>query len=187
MMRRRGRLETRVCGAGLTIALALVGMPAAAGSPAGGLPPGVLEAIPADAATVEIDLQGAMLRLVAAATQSDEPEFAALVRGLDRIQVRFSEGLEGETAPLLAAFEVAGESLRKAGWSQQVSVREGGERVLMFGREEAGRLVGLAVLFLEEDEAGVIYLEGEVDPDRLGLLTRGLDLPDLGIDPEDRP
>ena len=124
---------------------------------------------------------------MAAATGSDDPEFAALVRGLDRIQVRFAESVEGDSAPLLTAFEAAGESLRRAGWSQQVSVREGEERVLMFGREEAGRLIGLTVLFLEEDEAGVIYLEGEVDPDRLGLLTRGLDLPDLGLEPEDRP
>ncbi len=179
----------------------LVAAPTSAQEPRSGsreLPPGVFDAIPQDAATVEINLSGAMLRLVAAAAEVEEPEFAALVRGLERVQVRFAEDVDPELGPtLLEGVELAAESLRRAGWTQQVSIREGSERVMVFGREEAGRLTGLTILFVEESEAGVVHLVGEVDPDRLGVLTQGLALPDLGLDvgggsdvepdPEDRP
>ena len=67
-------------------------------------------------------------------------------------------------------------------WQRMVLTRDEGEEVHIYGRELDGDLQGLAVLAIEDDEVILINLVGRIDPDQLGRLMVGLDLPEVTLE-----
>lgn len=127
-------------------------------------------------ATVEINLQGAMLRMISAFTGDDDPEFARLVGALDGIRVR-SGVVSAADLPVLRQRIRAGQTwLERHGWLAMVRVQEGAEEVHVYTREDAGALVGMTILAVEEGEVTTVNLIGRVDPALLAHLANGLDL-----------
>lgn len=131
-----------------------------------------------DELTVEINLTGPMLRLVASFAGEGDPELAALVEGLDAVRVRSGELAEADREAVRSRVQAAGRWLDERGWAPMVRVREPGEEVLIYSRPGADGVVeGMTVVALEGSEVTVVNLIGRVDPAQLGRIVAGLDLP----------
>ncbi len=135
-----------------------------------------LELLAPDDVAIEINLQGAMLRMIAAFAGAEDPEFAALVGALHGIRVRSGEIAPGDLEAVRKRLTSAQKWLRDHGWLAMVRVREDGEEIYVYSREQEGDLVGLTVLVLEESEVTVVNLIGRIDPNQLARLVEGLDL-----------
>lgn len=138
---------------------------------------GILDA---DASTVDVNLRGAMLRLVGAAVLNEEPALAGLVNDLVsmRVLVAESAGLDAEATT--AAIAAAAARLDEQGWQRVVRVREEGEQVHLYVREVESDVVGMTLLVLEsEDEVTLINMAGLIDPAQLMAIGQAFDIPTL--------
>lgn len=142
----------------------------------GYFPTELLELVPADAVSVEVNLQGAMLKMIGAFAGDAEPEFASLVAALDAIRVRSGEFDPADAAEISRRLAAGQSWLSDNGWLAMVRVRDGDEEVYVYSREEQGDLVGFTILALEGGEATAVNLIGRIDPQQLQRLISGLDL-----------
>lgn len=132
-----------------------------------------------DGAQTDVDLRGPMMRMVAAATSSSDPELSAALAGILRIRVLASEDV-ADPAAARSAIVRAGEQLEAKGWMRMVRVAEDDELVLVLARENGDRFAGLTVLMTDDDEISLVNLVGDIDPATIGRLAADLDaLPDL--------
>jgi len=153
--------------------------PAPPASP-GALPFGELEIFARKDLTTEINLEGALLKLVGNATREDDPEFSKLVSGLEAIRVQVAPLKDLDAEKVRARMDHTVHWLEAQGWTAVVRTREKGEETYIYTREVQGQIVGLAVLSFEPGkEAAVINIVGRLDPDQIGRLGRGLHVPQL--------
>lgn len=131
---------------------------------------------------VDVNLEGAMLRLVAGAMREDDTgeEMVDLVSNLERVRVQVGS-LEGmDAADVTNRIDDAAGRLTASGWSRLVKVQEDEELVYVFAREDAGAIVGITVLVNDGgDEAVVVNIAGKIDPATLGRIMSMDDMPDL--------
>lgn len=137
-----------------------------------------LELLPSDALSVEINISGPMLKLVSAAA-ADDPEFSALVAGLEAIRVRVAPAAELDVAGLRRDMRATVSQLEGAGWHAILRVREKDEEVYVFLRESGDRIQGLTLLALDGEEVATINIVGHLDTDRLGAIGEALELDEL--------
>lgn len=166
----------------------LVWVPAAAGqeSHPGYFPIETLDLVPAERVTVDINLQGAMLRMIAA-VEKDDPDLAALVSGLKRIRVRIGELRPGDVEHVRAAIAEAATRLEDEGWQMTVRARDEGEEVVLYVKEQPGSddsdgsdIAGLTLFVLDdENHVAMVNIVGNIDPERIAELPMLDDL-DLG-------
>ena len=146
----------------------------------GFFPAEYLDLVSPEDASVEINLHGAMLNLISAFAGDDDPEFAQLVGALDAIRVRSGEFAPADSAAVRGRLGAALDWLDGNGWLAMVRVREPGEEIHIYSREQDGDLVGFTILAIEEEEATAINLIGRIDPSQLVRLVEGLDIDVLG-------
>ena len=139
-----------------------------------------MDLFPRDKLSVEVNLDGALLRMIAEATKLEDPEFSAVMSGLKSIQV--------QVLPLAGADEGAVKSkigravrwLEDHGWHSTVRVREQNQETYIYMKETDGNIAGLTLLSVEPgDEAVAINIVGRIDPAQIGRLGRTLDIPEL--------
>lgn len=145
-----------------------------------------------DAVSVEVSLEGALLRAIL----KIDPELGRVAAGLESIHAVILEGasLGGETRARIGERMLAVErQLAREGWQRIALVREAGEevRVLMLGDDEGG-VRGLVAMVSGEEEIVFTNLSGRIDLAAIGRLAEELDLPALdavgkGADQEDEP
>lgn len=141
-----------------------------------------LDLFPREKLSVEINLEGALLRLMAAAARGADPEFSSLIAGLKAIKVQAVpvSGLDEEA--LRSKIGRTVRWLEDHGWTSTMKVREHGEETYLYLKEIDGKISGLTLLSLEPgDEAVVINIVGRIDPEQLGRLSQSLDLPDVNV------
>ncbi|HVT61172.1 MAG TPA: DUF4252 domain-containing protein [Thermoanaerobaculia bacterium] len=126
--------------------------------------------------SVEINLEGALLRMVGETAREDDPELAKLVGEIKAIRVQIAPLKEMGAEKAHARIGQAARWLDDKGWKAAVRVREKDEETYIFTREVGGEIVGLAVLSVEPDEAALINIVGHLDPAQLGSLGHGLHL-----------
>lgn len=154
----------------------------------GYLPLQELGLFPRDKLSVEINLEGFLLRLVARATRGEDPAFADLVGGLKAIRVQVFPLAGVDEASVKTKIGRTVRWLEDKGWMSTVRVREGDDETYIYLKEADGQIVGLTVLSLSAgDEAAMINIVGRIDPDRLGQLGQGLNLPQLQKAPGKKP
>ncbi len=131
--------------------------------------------------TVDINLFGAMLRMIAA-VDKDNSDFGELVSGLKRIRVRIGSLHSGNEAKVRAGIAKAITELAAQGWEMIVRTREDGEEVSLFVRESDDEIEGLTLFLINGDQAVLINIVGAIDPELIGELPmlEDLDLDDLG-------
>jgi len=163
--------------------LLFLALPAWAGKPAdpGAVPLDEFDLFPRDKLSVEINLEGPILRMIATATSKEDPGFAKLMAGLKAIRVQvFPIKEEGGAAPLGPKIEHVLRWLEGHGWHSIVRVREKGDQSYIYLKEEDGQIVGLTILAIDaEDEAALINIVGRIDPAEIGRLGRDLHIPQL--------
>jgi hypothetical protein len=142
--------------------------------------------------SIEINLDGPLLRLVGESTRKDDPDFSRLVAELKAIRVRVVELSKGEAAKvgaeaLRGQLKQAAHWLESRGWNAIVRVHERTSDDFIYTRQNQEQIVGLAVLHFEAgEEAALVNIVGRFDPAQLGRLGRDLDLAPLKNLP-DRP
>lgn len=141
-----------------------------------------LQFLSPDDLSVEINLQGAMLRLIGKAAATEDPEFAGIMNDLEAIRVQIAPLDRLQADEVRQGLARGAKILESRGWQRMVLDREEGEEVHIFGRELDGNLQGLTVLATEDDEVIIINLVGRIDPDHLGELLTGLDLPEVSLE-----
>lgn len=142
---------------------------------------------PRERLSAEINLSGPLLRMIAGASRTDDPEFAALLSGLQAIQVQVFPLAATDEAAVKGRIGHAVRWLEDRGWAPTVRVREGREEVYIYLKEAEGRIVGMTLMSLTSgDEAAVINIVGRIDPEQLSRLGEALDLPHLDRVPEKR-
>ena len=139
-----------------------------------------LDLFPADKLSVEINLEGALLKLIAAGARGEDPEFSSLIAGLKGITVQAVPLKDVDAGSVRAKIGQAVRWLEDRGWKPTMRVREEGEETYIYLKEQDGQILGLTVLtFQPGEEAAVINIAGRIDPAQLGRLGQNLDLPQL--------
>jgi hypothetical protein len=136
---------------------------------------------------VDVDLQGPMIQMMAAAAEQQEPEFGELASQLQRIRVRVGQLRSDDPSGVGAEFDRAIGQLEAAGWQPMVRVDQEDELVRVFVKQGTDRIYGLTVIVNDGFEEGVLVnIVGDLDPELVGKMMGSLDsLPDLdelGID-----
>lgn len=129
---------------------------------------------------VEINLGRFLLGMVASATEKEDSEFSDLLRGLSSIKVRIASSEAVQKHGLVDRLRKAADRLGGRGWEPVVRIRAGDndEDVYIYVQEGNGQITGLVVMFAGgAGEAGLVHIEGEIDPVELGRLGQKLDLP----------
>lgn len=146
----------------------------------GYLPLEQLDLFPREQLTVEVNLEGALLRLVAEATKREDPGFSSMIASLKAIKVRVFPLAGVDAGSVKARIGHAVRWLEDRGWESTVKVREHEEETYIYLKEIDGKIAGLTVLSMKPgDEAVVINIVGRIDPAQLGRLVQKFDLPEL--------
>jgi len=168
------------------LALALLAPAARAQTPQmmksqpGYLPIEQLNLFPPDKLSVEINIEGPLLRMIAAATRQDDPGFASVIAGLKGITLQ-AFPLKGVDATAVKA-RIAGAVrwLEGHAWTASIKVRDKGDETYVYLKQHGDRIDGLTLLSVSPgDEAVVINIVGTIDPAQLGRIARKFDLPQL--------
>ncbi len=137
--------------------------------------------IPGDAEeTVEVYVRGPLLKLVAQASQGEDPALSKLLSKLLLVKVN-TFSIDSQTAQELKQKITKIESeLQKKNWEKVVRVKERDELVNVYLKMDNDRVVGLVVMAIEEeDEAVFVNIVGEIDLDSIGKLGQKFDIPKL--------
>jgi len=130
---------------------------------------------------VQVDLNGALLKLAAAFARHEEPAVADLIGSLERVRVNvLGLGREGResTRARVAALRT---QLDGAGWTRVVTVQDGNDDVAVFIKQAAGdALHGVVVTVLSSDnEAVLVNVVGDIDLDQIAELGERLNIEPL--------
>ena len=175
-------------GAGAAVRAAPPPPPPSADASPGALPFDQLEIFSRKDLTTEINLEGALLKLVASATGEDDPEFSRLVSGLQAIRVQVAPLTAADPAKVRAKLDQAVHWLESKGWTAVVRTKEKGEETYIYTKQVKGEMVGLTVLSFElGKEASVVNIVGRLDPAQIGRIGQGLHVHQLDkISPKDK-
>lgn len=147
------------------------------------LPPG-LEALAKKASeTVEVNLDGSMLKFASKfmdASDADEAKALKVVKGLRGIHVRsYTFDNEGEYS--MADVQQIRTQLQGPGWMPMVKVRskkaEGNADIFL--RMVNDQVTGLFILSAEPKELTVVSIDGTIDPNDIGALGGQFGIPKL--------
>ena len=132
--------------------------------------------------SLEINLSGALLGLVAAALDDEDPDFSELVGGLEGIRVRVADAEDLDLEALRSEFGRATSWLQENGWDALLRVREDDEEFYVYTRLDEGEMVGVALLGFEPgDEVIMVNIVGRLDLALLAVLADSLDIPQLDV------
>lgn len=146
-----------------------------------------LDLFPREKLSVEINVEGALLGLIAAAARGSDPEFASLVSGLKAINVQAFPLKGVDEDRLRTRIGSAVRWLEDRGWKSTLKVREGGEETYIYLKEADGKIAGLTLLSMTPgDEAVVLNIVGRIDPAQIGRLARHFDV-DVKVKPSSPP
>jgi len=129
-------------------------------------------------ATLEVNIKGALLKLVSEASRHEDPELADLLTNLKAIQVRGYtltpsqlQGINQRTAEL-------GRRLARSGWDTVARVREDGEDIHMYVKATDDAIAGLVVMVVSpgENETMFVNIVGDINPEEIGRIGRKFDI-----------
>jgi hypothetical protein len=125
---------------------------------------------------VDIDLRGAMAKLISAAAASEDPGFSAAMDKIHRIRVQVGSVADRDPSGVRAVIDGAVTRLEGAGWYRMITVRDEGESVNVLALEGGGLLRGLSVLVHDgDDEVVLVNIAGDMDPELIGSLISNID------------
>jgi hypothetical protein len=133
--------------------------------------------------TVEVNMEGPMLRWAAKflnAEDPDERQAAKLVANLKGIYVRsFEFSKEGEYST--ADVESLRAQVRTPGWTKVVGVRSetDGDNVDVFFKLEEDKMAGIVIISAEPKELTFVSIVGPIDLDQLAELGGEFGIPKL--------
>jgi hypothetical protein len=136
-----------------------------------------LALFPQEKLSTEINIEGALLSLIAAGTKRAEPEFSSLISGLKAINLQVFPLKDVDEGSLRTRIGRTVRWLEDRGWKSTLRVKEKGEETYIYLKESGGKIDGLTLLSLTPgDEAVVINIVGRIDPAQIGRLAQHFDV-----------
>jgi len=131
---------------------------------------------------VDINIDSGLIGFMSRVAAKKEPEAAAFLRNIKKVQVRVYKQSGVSSAAALAGIEELRSRLDSQGWQRPVRVREAkGGNVdihLRMGADEA--IEGLVISVVDnKDELVLVNIVGSINPDQLGELAEQLDIKEL--------
>ena len=165
------------------VVILLLGLPAFLRAQAMQLPPDVEKLSAIAKETVEVKMDGPMLRWASkflSAEDPDERKAAKLITNLKGIYVRSFE-FDKERAYTSAEVEELRAQFRSPVWSRVVGVRSQreGDNVDVFFKLEDEQMAGIVVIAAEAKELTVVNIVGPIDVDQLSDLGGEFGIPKL--------
>lgn len=166
----------RALAAGLVLAASLAPSSHAQGAPTAVLGLERLPIFAPDRLSVEINLDGSLLKIVAGSLAEEDPDFAALISGLRSIKVRVTEAGDAIDSEVQKEIHSATAGLGRDGWQSLMRMQEEDEETSIYLKQDGERIQSLLVVFVEVgEEAGLVHVDGEIDLLLLGRLISKLD------------
>lgn len=133
---------------------------------------GELDDFFASRATVEVNVEGALMRMVEAASRQEDPELADLLARLDGV---FVLGYELEETTMDAFDRLAtdmGDDLADSGWTVVMRTRDVVENTHFYVRLVGDGVAGMVVMSVEagSDQAVFVNIVGDIDPEQIGRI-----------------
>jgi Domain of unknown function (DUF4252) len=131
--------------------------------------------------SLEVNLHGALLRLVAASSRDSDPDLAELLADVKAIYVTGFHLRRSEFRKAIKRNDVIARRLERDGWESAVSVRDESADIHMYVQMRRGEIVGMAVMSVSVDEGESVYLNivGNIDPEQIGRIGEKFDLESL--------
>lgn len=129
-------------------------------------------------ATMEVNIKGALLKLVAEASRYDDPELASMLGKLKAIQVRGYTLTPAQVDGISRRTSDFSKRLEGRGWDTVARVREDGEDVHMYVRASEDAIDGLVVMVVApgENETVFVNIVGNINPEEIGRIGRKFDI-----------
>lgn len=123
-------------------------------------------------ARMEVNVEGALMRLVEAASRQEDPELADLLARLDGVFVLGYELAPHSRQDFDELATGMGDDLRADGWTLLVRFSDAVENTHMFVRMDGDSVAGMVVMSVEEgsDQAVFVNIVGEIDPEQIGRI-----------------
>lgn len=124
-----------------------------------------------------------LLRFAARHT-GDDPETQALLRGLDGVRVRIYE-VNGSADNVAVRMATMGTKLQAGDWQPVMQVQEAGELTQVFLKADGDSISGLVVMALDDSEAVVVNIMGDLQPEMFSDTMVALDvdrMPNIQVD-----
>jgi hypothetical protein len=120
----------------------------------------------------EVNIKGKLLRLVAEASREDDPELAELLLRLRAIQVRSFPMTRAEFRSMETHSMEISDQLRARGWDSVVKVRDYGQYVDVYVKENEDFIEGLMMMVVDNEinETVLINIVGDIQPEELGRI-----------------
>ena len=132
-------------------------------------------------ATLEIFLEGPLIRMVAEAVRGEDARFADLLGKLRAVRVQVFPLADASSADTLRRSDDTVARLEGRGWKPVFRVREGSERIFLYLKEsDAGTIDGVFVMAAQPgDSVTLVNIVGDFDPVELGRLGASLHIDPL--------
>jgi hypothetical protein len=131
---------------------------------------------------LEVNIRGALLKLVSEASRHEDPELTSLLGKLKAIHVR-GYTIDRSDFPTVErrAAELS-RRLENQGWDTVVRVRDESERVDMFVRVVNDAIAGLVVMVVSPYDRETVFVNivGEIDPEQIGRIGSKFQIGALG-------
>ncbi|HET6569026.1 MAG TPA: DUF4252 domain-containing protein [Rhodothermales bacterium] len=129
-------------------------------------------------ATMEVNIKGALLKLVAEASRYDDPDLASMLGKLKAIQVRGYTLTPDEVDGISRRTSDFSRRLEGQGWDTVARVREDGEDVHMYVKAGEDAIDGLMVMVVApgENETVFVNIVGNINPEEIGRIGRKFDI-----------
>lgn len=131
---------------------------------------------------LEVNIRGALLRLVTEASRNEDPELTRLLQKLKAIEMRGYPLTPQQFETIGRRTGDLAKQLESRGWDTVVRVREKDERVNIYMRVADDVIAGLVVMVLQPDEEeGAVFVNivGDIDPAEIGKIGRRFDIDPL--------
>jgi hypothetical protein len=130
-------------------------------------------------ASIEVNVQGALLNLVMEASRHEDEELADMIGKLKGVYVRGYDVTADQVADISNRTGRLARTLSDRGWETVVRVREDDERVDVFMRTEQNRIAGLVVMVVDPEETIFVNIVGEIDPADIGRIGGRFNVPEI--------
>lgn len=132
-------------------------------------------------ARIEVNIHGALLRLVAEASRNEDPDFANVLNRLKGIYVRGYTLPPSQYGKIERNASELGKRLEARGWETVARVREEGDRVDMYINVQDDAIAGLVVMAIASGEDDTIFINivGDIDPEEIGRIGSRFNIDDL--------
>ena len=133
-----------------------------------------LDTVFGDEPVIEINIHGALLRLVAEASALDDPELADLLRRVRGVYVRGFELRREDLDGVRRYRDIMSSELERDHWDTFVRVRERNEDVNFYVRFLDDEIVGIVIISVDmlKDQSIFLNIVGNIDPEQIGRIGR---------------